>query len=65
MSEPSLKFYPNYLRWEILHSEKHGCLVRFVRYADKKRTEAVVAEMDSIKELPGTVPVSDLRRTNT
>lgn len=65
MKDSSLKFYPRYFQWECLHSKKHGCLVRFVRYTDKKRTEAIIAEMDSIRELPGTVPISDLCRTNT
>lgn len=60
----SLKFYPKYLKWEPLWSEEHKRMIRFVCYTNKERTEAKVAEMDSIAEISGTVSVANLRRPN-
>lgn len=60
MNDPSLKYYPNYYKWECLYSEFHKKLVRFVSYNSSK-SKVKVAEMDSIKEI-GWIAVSKVRR---
>lgn len=60
-NDPSLK-YCGYRVFEAIYSDAHAGYRRFVRYTNDG-SEVVLAEMASMREIPGVVSVLTIRRT--
>jgi hypothetical protein len=61
VADRSLKFYPNYLRWEVLWSRSRQERVRFVRWEDGR---VRVATLNGIRELPDLLEPGDVCRAS-
>lgn len=60
-NDPSL-FHTDYKPFEVVHSDHHKDLRRFVRYEDG---EIVLASLGGMAELPKRVPILSVRRLSS
>ncbi len=65
MTDPTLKWLPEYRKWEAVWcDEVPGVLFRFLKYSRKNKQRVILCNQASLGKIKGTFPVSSICRAS-